>query len=42
MTAAIAIVVGLLGAGLAVSQLLRLRNYLNEPPPENPPEADAE
>lgn len=42
MTAAIAVVVGLLGAGLAVSQLLRLRAWLSKPPPEEPPPTDAE
>lgn len=43
MTAAVAIVVGVLGAGLAVSQLLRLRAYLRKAPPvEEPPDATSE
>ena len=35
----IAVVVGLLGVGLAASQLMRLKTWLNTPPPELPPEA---
>jgi hypothetical protein len=35
----IAVVVGLLGLGLAASQLMRLKTWLNTPPPEQPPEA---
>jgi hypothetical protein len=36
----IAVVVGLLGVGLAASQLMRLKTYLNKPPelPSEPPE----
>ncbi len=40
MTAAIVIVVGVLGAGLAVSQLLRLKAYLAKPPSEAPLDGD--
>jgi hypothetical protein len=42
MTVAIVIVVGLLGAGLAVSQLLRLKAYLAKPPPDISPDGDAD
>ena len=38
MTATIAIVVGVLGAGLALSQLFRLKTWLNRPQPEDPDE----
>lgn len=34
----IAVVVGLLGVGLAASQLMRLKTYLNKPPVEPPSE----
>ncbi|BBZ26123.1 hypothetical protein MMAD_04180 [Mycolicibacterium madagascariense] len=34
----IAVVVGLLGIGLAASQLMRLRTYLNQPPADPPVE----
>ena len=34
----IAVVVGLLGVGLAASQLMRLKAYLNKPPVEPPSE----
>jgi hypothetical protein len=39
-TATIAVVVGLLGVGLAVSQLLRLRTWLSRPQAEEPTETD--
>ena len=38
MTVTIAIVVGLLGVGLALSQLMRLRTWLSQAPPEDPPD----
>lgn len=38
MTVTIAVVVGLLGVGLAVSQLLRLRTWLGRPQADEPPE----
>ena len=34
----IAVVVGLLGVGLAASQLMRLKTYLAQPPAEPPSE----
>ena len=38
MTAAIAISVGLLlGLGLVATQLVRLKEWLGKPPPEEPP-----
>jgi hypothetical protein len=41
LSAVIAISLGLLlGAGLVVSQLLRLRRWLSKPPPEPPPGTD--
>jgi hypothetical protein len=41
LTAAIVIALGLLlGAGLVVSQLVRLRTWLSKPPPEPPPGTD--
>lgn len=39
MIATIAVVVGLLGVGLAASQLLRLRTWLSRPAAEEPPES---
>ena len=39
VTVTIAIVVGVLGVGLALSQLMRLRTWLSQPPPEEPPGA---
>jgi hypothetical protein len=36
MTATIAIVVGVLGVGLAASQLFRLKSWLGRPPTEDP------
>ncbi|MET0456486.1 MAG: hypothetical protein ABW137_32000 [Mycobacterium sp.] len=42
MTITIAIVVGVLGVGLAASQLFRLKAYLSKPPPEAPPADDAD
>lgn len=42
MTIAIVIVVGVIGVGLAASQLLRLKTYLSKPPPVEPPDPDTE
>ncbi len=42
MTVAIVIAVGVIGVGLAASQLLRLRTYLSKPPPAEPPETAPE
>ncbi len=39
MTVVIAVVVGVLGVGLAASQLVRLRAWLSKPPPEPPDES---
>jgi hypothetical protein len=36
----IAVVVGLLGVGLAASQLMRLKTYLNKPLPEQSTEPE--
>jgi hypothetical protein len=38
MTIAIVVVVALLGVGLALSQLMRMKAYLDKPQPELPPE----
>ena len=41
MTAVIVIAVGLLvGVGLVVSQLARLKAWLNKPPPKEPPDGE--
>ena len=37
MTITIVIIVGVVGVGLAASQLFRLKEYLKKPPPEAPP-----
>ncbi len=40
MTAVIVIAIALLlGAGLILSQLVRLRTWLGKPPPEDPPDS---
>jgi hypothetical protein len=38
---AIVVVLMLLGLGIVINQLLRLRKYLNESPPGHLPDADA-
>jgi hypothetical protein len=39
LTAIVVIVIALLlGVGLVVSQLVRLRTWLGKPPPDNPPD----
>jgi hypothetical protein len=38
LTAAIVVVLALLGVGIVVDQLFRLRNWLNKPPPGEPPD----
>jgi hypothetical protein len=40
VTIAIVIVVGVIGVGLAASQLFRLKSYLSKPPPVQPPDTD--
>ena len=40
MTATIAIVVGVLGVGLALSQLFRLKSWLGRPPSDVAPEVE--
>lgn len=42
MTATIAAVVGVLGVGLALSQLFRLRTWLGKPPSDVTPDVEPE